>query len=231
MPITANGFSSNRAVPFCIQDVDLAAIDYDQEDASIISITGLSYEEVVNLYWNTEHIEVSFNITGNNGSTIDEINFTGGALTAPIPVPPNERVCLGRIYRDHVLTVANAAVFASVTSNYTLIGQLSTELPDWLSGEFYSPITRHTDGKYCLWYQLLRSGSDDPHMGIGGGGRYEPWFGAPQTVSVANYIDIPILDGGTRIYGYHFNDDFGGYPTGAVTLNSVSITFVSYVYD
>lgn len=231
MSVTATGFISPRNVPFCIKDVDLAAIDYDQETADIISVTGLSYSEAVNMYYNTEHIEVSFNITGDNGSTIDEINFTGGALVASLTIEPRERVCLPRIYSGHSLTIANAAVFSSVTSNYTLEATLSAELPDWLSGEFYGPITRHTDGKYCLWYSLIRTGSDDPHMGIGGGGRYEPWFGAPQTVSVANYIDVPILSGGTRIYGYHYNDDFGGYPANSVTLNSVSITFVPYVYD
>lgn len=218
MPVTADSFFFGKSFPFCVYPVDFTTLDYSQIDPRSTVITGLSFNEVFYLYWNTEKITVSFNLIGDRGNiTADTITVSSAAITAPSYWLPKKRVCNpnSAVPAFGPITIANGAYIDPSYQDYPLYGKY--EPPSVDGGQLIeSPISYDVnDDSYALWLSFWNSSTD---MRLSGGGYYVSY-------TLGNSVTAGILSGSMQLYAAW---DPSNYNT--VTISNFSLTVDFYTY-
>lgn len=223
---TTPAWKYHRAFPFCVETVDISALNPDDQDTGTFVIRGLTFEDAMKLYWLTESIDISWEIgttvVNDGGGNVDasqsvSLTADGSTGSGSYIAVPNERVCFDQPtdsdWLYHNQTILDAETIDGV--NYDVVTLFAAAAASGMSvWPIENSVFIDENGDYCLTFQVAPG--DSSTLFIGSGGKVGAW------ANNLGYQDVAVLSGSVRVHGIVTGNGLS-YVSGG-SLSSISIT-------
>lgn len=230
---TTSEFKYYREFPFCVETVDLSALDPDDQDTGVFLIRGLTREDAMKLYWQTEELSISWSVgsttvdnSGTNVSATQSISITadGSTGSGSYISEPYERVCFDQA-TDSDWLVHNETVLNGETIDGSGADVGISFAAAAASGFSVWPIENAVfideNGDYCMTFQITPSNSCT--LFIGSGGKVGAW------ANNLGYIDVSILSGTVRIHAIVTGNGLPYVSGGSLASATITPSYYTFV--